>query len=171
MLDKHVSLIQEVDLLIAEAAQLKEGGPCFTIFHRHWVPGTVCCPGEEVSVITLAHRAHEIFLPLSLAERLLFDYLGHLRLPQSASQIEAGMRAEFYARHGWHASMSSKQTRKFARSGIRVYVQRIRKVLARGFRKAGVHLDPAEVLISERTVGNEVTYRLKGSVEWLHSRS
>src|SRR5579862_1471015 len=162
MSDKHIWLIQEVDLLIAEAAQLKEVGPCFTIIHRHWVPGTACCAGEEIAIVALAHRAHEIFLPLSLAERLLFDYLAHHWLPKTATQIETDMRRiDFYVHHGSNASRSNQMTRRFARSGVKASVHKIRQALARTFKEAGLNLDPAEVLISERMTGNEVMYRLK----------
>ena len=171
MSDRFIPLIQEVEFLIAEAVQLEDVGPCFTILHRNWMPGTVCCPGEQVALVELNHRADGIPLSLPLAERLQFDYLGRYRLPQSAAQIEAGMRTDaFCVNHARNAGISSRQTRKFARSEIRVYIQRIRKALEDAFKEAGIKLDPADVLVSERTTGNEVSYRLKGSVEWIHSR-
>jgi hypothetical protein len=73
--------------------------------------------------------------------------------------------------HASNVRTSNRQTRKFTRSEIKVYVQRIREALARALKEAGINLDPAEILLGESTVGNEVTYRLKGSIEWIHSRS
>ena len=168
MPNNFVLLIREIEFLIADSTQLKETGPCFTILHRYWVPGTVCSPGEEVALIELGFG---LSLPLPLTARLLVDYLGHYRLPQSAAQIEAGMRSNpFYANHAYNVKTSSRQTRRFARSEIRVYIERIRKALEPVLEKAGINLDPAEVLVAESTVGNEVSYKLKASVEVIHSR-
>jgi hypothetical protein len=164
-------VIQEVDFLLDEATQLREVGPCFSILHRYWVPGTICHPGEEVSLVVLDHSGSGTSLRLSLAERLLFDYLAHYRLPQSAAQIEAGMRSNgFYVKHAQNVRTSCKQTRKFSRSEIRVYIRRIRDALRRALVEAQIHLDPAAILIGERTSGNEVVYRLRGSIELVHSR-
>ena len=47
--------------------------------------------------------------------------------------------------------------------------KRIRAALQLAFREAGLELDPQRVLVSERTVGNEVGYRLRATVEWVHN--
>ena len=45
---------------------------------------------------------------------------------------------------------------------------RTREALGLVFQDAGVSLDPFEILHSEETLGNEVGYRLKARVEWVH---
>jgi len=53
------------------------------------MPGSDCLPGEEIVAVSLMYRGREYHLQLSLALRMLFDFLArHSRLPQSARQIE-----------------------------------------------------------------------------------
>src|ERR1035441_9704188 len=94
-------LLHYIDLLFAEMAELRSSGPHFRIYHRFRKPGTDCAPGEEILAVCLVHRGREYHLRLSLALRILFDYLArHSRFPQSASQIAAGVRADrFSAQH------------------------------------------------------------------------
>jgi hypothetical protein len=109
-------------------------------------------------------------LRLSLALRLLFDYLARLsHLPQSATQIEAGIRAErFYTQHASAVMGNGKFTRSIPRSYVRVYIERLSSALENVLGEAGLLTDPRAVLLSERTVMNEVGYRLKASFEWVH---
>jgi len=145
-------------------------GPRFRIVHRFREPGADCLPGEEISLIVLIHRGREYLLPISLALRILFDYLArHRRLPQNAVQIVSGMQADaFYVRHGANAQTGARQTRRFSRSAIKEYVKRLRRLLQVAFREAGLKLDPFAVLVSKPTEGNEVHYRLRATVEWIH---
>lgn len=168
--DELEKIIEEVDLLVAELRELNENGPHFRILHRFRAPGTDCAPGEEVAGVYLVHRGREYFLKLPLALRLLFDYLArHTHLPQSATQIEAGIRAErFYAEHAAAVMGAEKFTRSIPRSYIRVYMERLRLALAEVFRKAGLRIDVHAVLMSQETVMNEVGYQLKASFEWPH---
>jgi len=169
MNDKFAQVIEEVELVLAESAQLIETGPQFRIVHDLHVPGTNCRAGEEISVILLVYRSRVYLVKLSLALRILFDYLARHRLPQSAAQIEAGIRRDFFAaRHGANARTRQKQTRRVSRSGVKEYVKRIRQALGMAFQEAGLNLDPTGVLVSEETVGNEVIYRLKAAVDWTH---
>jgi hypothetical protein len=138
--------------------------------HGFRIPGTECLPGEEVAAIYLVHRGREYLIPLPLTLRLMFDYLAkHSRMPQSASQIQRGFRADpFYRRHGTNAEHGATLRRQIARSGVRVYIDRIRKALALTFLDANIALDPRTVLLSQETVMYEVGYCLKGSFQWAH---
>jgi hypothetical protein len=130
----------------------------------------LCAPGEEILIVYLVHRGKLYPLRLSRALRMLIDYLAkHSHLPQSASQIEAGMRADpFYMKHGTNAMLQNGLKRRISRSAIKEYVKRLRLALTFAFREAGLNLDPRWVAVSEPTVSNEVGYRLKVTVEWFH---
>lgn len=140
----------------------------FRILHRFRKAGSICLPGEEITAVYLLHREREVLLPLSLALRLLFDYLGHHRhLPQNAAQIAAGIKASaFYRNHGMNAGLPTR--RKISRSAVKEYVKRIRKALNIALRRRTQPVDASRLLISAKTVGNEVQYRLCAPVEWKH---
>jgi hypothetical protein len=165
-------VIQEIEVLLAESAQLAASGPHFIILHRLWERGSNCLPGEEIAGIWLVYRGREFQLRLSLALRLLFDHLARRRwLAQSASQIESAMKADaFYARHGTNVRTSTRQTRRITRSAIKTYIQRIRKALRSAFEEAGVQVDSANVLASRPTEGNEIAYQLRATIAWVHTR-
>jgi len=76
--------------------------------------GMECHTGEEVTAVCLVHRGREILVPLTLALRLLFDYLArHRHIPQSAAQAVAGMRATcFYVNHGANVRTKTRQSCK-----------------------------------------------------------
>jgi len=101
---------------------------------------------------------------------MLIDYLAkHSHFSQSASQIEAGMRADpFYIRHGTNAMLHNGLKRRISRSAIKEYVKRLRLAIELTCKESGLSLDPRQVIASEPTVMNEVGYRLKGTVEWFH---
>ena len=168
--DELMTIIEEVDVLVAEIRELNSEGPHFRILHRFHQPGSDCVPGEEIAGIYLVFRGREYFVRLPLALRLLFDYLArHSHLPQSASQIEAGIRADhFYMQHGATVMGTDKFTRSIPRSYVRVYVERLRLALENSFREAGGLMDAGAVILSQVTVMNEVGYRLKASIEWRH---
>jgi hypothetical protein len=159
-----------VDLLIAEISHLRSAGPHFRIVHRFRMPGSDCLPGEEIVAVLLVYRGHEYQLRLSMAQRLLFDFLArHSRIGQSARQIELGIHADGFCQH--HAKNANGRTvhiRRIPRSGIRVHIQRIRRALSFAFKEAGMGIDPCKVLIAEDTAGNETLYRLKSICSWTH---
>jgi hypothetical protein len=134
------------------------------------MPGTSCAPEEEILAILLVYRGREYHLRLSLALRILFDYLArHSRLPQSARQIELGIRADdFYKRYAANATGRTVLTRRIPRSAVKVYIKRLHLAFSLAFQNAGMRIDPADVLISRKTVGNEVGYQLKASCDWTH---
>lgn len=170
MKDQFEGVIQEIEFLLAESAWLRARGPHFQIDHRFRKAGTICQVGEEVFAVWLMHQARPYQLKLPLALRILFDYLAHHAThAQSAMQIETGIRGDgFYARHGANASASHRLVRRFSHSAVKVYVQRIREAFRLAFDEARLTLDPSQVLVSERTVGNEVGYRLKATAIWRH---
>jgi fructose-1,6-bisphosphatase len=163
-------IIDEVDLLVAEIHETSACGPHFRIVHRFRKAGTVCTPGEEIVAAYFVHHGREYHLRLSLGLRILFDYLArHSRLPQSAAQIEAGIRADnFYAQHGAAVLGHRRYSCNIPRSYVRVYAERLREAIEKVFREAGLSMDPHTVLLSEETVMNEVGYRIKASFEWMH---
>lgn len=149
---------------------MRSRGPHFRIYHRFRRPGTDCSPGEEIFAVCLVYRAREYGLPLSLALRILFDYLArHSRWPQSAAQIEAGIRTDrFYTQHAATVMAREKLTRDIPRSYVRVYIERLRLAIKSTFGKVGLQVSPHDVLLSEETVMNETGYRLKATCEWEH---
>jgi hypothetical protein len=151
-------------------AELRSSGPHFRIYHRFRKPGTDCSPGEEILAVCLVDHGREYHLKLSLALRILFDYLArHSRFPQSASQIEAGVRADrFSAQHAAAVMSASASTRSISRSCVKVYIERLRKALEMVFRETSLQIAARAVLLSQQTVMNEVVYRLKASFEWTH---
>jgi hypothetical protein len=168
--DDLVIVGRRVDVLLAELRQLGASGPHFRIVHRFREPGRDCGPGEEVAAVFLNHRALEIVVPLPLTLRLLFDFLaGYSHLPQSAAQISGAMHADpFYQKHGAYVRTGATLTRKISRSSVKEFIKRIRQALEQTFREANLAVDPRTVVVSERTVGNEVGYRLRATVEWIH---
>jgi len=169
MSDSQKIIVEKVDLLLAELVELRSRGPHFRIRHRFGrIAG--CSPGEEISVIILVHRGREYCLHLPLALRLLFDYLArHSRFPQSAGQIEVGIRANpFYTEHASAVMGKTKFTRRIPRSAVRVYVQRLRIAIADAMHEAGLQIDPLTIVVSQETVMKEVGYRLKATFEWVH---
>lgn len=172
MYDRVSGLIEEVEFLATEQRVLAATGPQLRIIHRHHDGGSGCRPGEEVALISLVHRFRDVPLGLTLALRIFVDYLArHRRFPQSAAQIEAGIRADaFCLRHGANAKTTRRLTRRFSRSAVKGYVNRIRHAFMVAFLDAGLNLNPLDVLVSEHTEGNEVMYRLRASFEWIHLR-
>jgi hypothetical protein len=168
--DEFLPIIDEVDLLVAEIGELRECGPYFRIYHRFHKLGTVCAPGEEITAVFLVHRGKEYHLPLALSLRILFDYLArHSGLPQSAAQIESGIRADrFYTQHATTVMGKDKFTRSIPRSCVRVYIERLRSALENVFLEAGLLVDAHAVVVAEETVMNEVGYRLRATFDWVH---
>jgi hypothetical protein len=168
--DSLTPVLDKVDLLIAEMKHLRLAGLHFRVVHRFRMPTTHCWPGEEIVAVSLIHRGREYHLRLSLALRILFDYLArYSRVPQSARQIELGIRADdFYTRHAENATGRTIITRRIPRSAVKVYVKRLHRAFSLAFRDAGIRIDPGKVLISQKTVGNEVGYQLKASCDWIH---
>ncbi|MBV9760288.1 MAG: hypothetical protein JO340_06985 [Acidobacteriaceae bacterium] len=163
-------VLEKLDLLLTEAALLQASGPHFRIVHRFRKAGILCGSGEEIACVHLMHRSREHVVPLSLTLRVLFDYLAkHPRWPQNASQIAAGIAADpFYRKHGANAGSQAKLTRSVSRSGVKELIKRIRRALDLVCREASLCLNPEDVLCAEKTVMNEVGYRLKANCQWIH---
>jgi hypothetical protein len=163
-------IVHGLKLLRAEFAELWLQGPRFIVVHRFWQPETVCTYGEAIADARLLHRGKAFSLGLSTRPLLLFDYLArHMCLPQSASQIVAGISVDpFCQQHGYHADLHENINKKLSRNAIKQQVVRLRAALRSAFRDAGLNIDPDRVLTAEEIAGNEVRYRLKASVEWQH---
>lgn len=163
-------VLNKVDLLIAEISHLRSSGPHFQILHRFRLPGSDCLAGEEIAAALLVYRSYEYQLRLSLAQRLIFDFLArHSRLAQSARQIELGMRADPFCKlHAKNANGRTGLTRRIPRSSIKEHIRRLHQALEIAFHEAGMGIDPRSVLIVQDTVGNEVGYRLKATCSWTH---
>lgn len=170
MPDERELVVRAADLMAAERAELAMSGPPFLVLHRFWQPGTRCTPGEAIADIRFLHRTGEVSVPLSLRLTLLFDYLArHQHLAQCAAQIAAGLTVDpFTRRHGSYARATASLSKKVSRTSVKQQIMRLRAGLQWAFRKAGLSLNPARVLISEQTTGNEVRYRLKALVSWQH---
>jgi hypothetical protein len=164
------SVLNAVDLIVEEVKRLRSRGPHFRIIHRFRMPGSHCLPGEEIFAVFLVYRGREYQLPLSPAQLLVLDFLAkHSRVAQSAKQIELGIRMDdFYIRHGMNAKSRSLLVRRIPRSAVREHIKRIHLGLDLVFREANLLLDPFKVLTIERTVSNEVHYRLRASCQWTH---
>ena len=164
MSDSINLVIEEVDLLLAEAARMQARGPHLIIIHRWQELDGHCLPGEEIAAARVMFRGREFDLDLGLGPLILLDYLARFRwLPQRASQVAAALNADtFCLQHGANAPRSRKQTRKFTHGAVKVYAGRIRNAMAVAFEEAGITLDPFVVLASEPG------YRLNASVEWIH---
>jgi len=162
-------VVEEIDFLLAEAAQLIATGPHFRIWHRFRRAGTDCSPGEEVAAVWLMQGGRRYTLSLTTATLIMFDYIArHRALPQTASQIESGLRRMlFYAKHG--SRSGRRRHRRFVRTTVKEYVKRIRRAIAAALKKARVPMKSQTVLASRRTVGNEVGYQLKATITWVHT--
>jgi len=150
---------------------LKAADLHFKIWHRFRAPGTECAKGEEVAACSLVSNQSEFYLPLSLALRLVFDFLArHRHVPLGAAQIAASFKADpFYREHGCNAMKGGSLIRLVSISSVRVYIERIRRALTLAFGEANLLIDPCHVLVSQETVTNEVGYRLRGTFEWMHT--
>ncbi len=160
-------ILKAVDLLIAEINHLRAAGLHFRITYRFGTPQTIGrVPGQEIFAIFLVHRGREYQLRLTLAQRLVFDFLAnYCRVAQSARQIEFGIRTnEFYSAHAMNATGREGFTRKIPRSSITEHIRRIHTALGIVFREAGLGIDPHSVLIVQDTVGNEALYKLKATI-------
>jgi hypothetical protein len=126
-------------------------------------------PGEEVLAIFLVYRGREYQLRLSAALLLLADYLlRHSRCAQTATQISIGIHDGygFYAEHGTNGRR--QRIWRIPRSAIREDVKRLKRALAAVFKQANVGVDPADVLVTQDTVSNQVLYRWKCRPEVVH---
>jgi hypothetical protein len=165
MSDRLDLVIEEVNLLVAEAAKMKARGPHFVIIHRWQRPGTDCLAGEEIVSARFMPHGRTFELELAVGPLIVLDFLArHRWLPQNASRIAASLnRDPFYSHHGANAPTSRKQTRKFTHGAVKVYVERIREAMTLAFTGGGVNLDPLLVLVS-----TPAGYRLKATVDWIH---
>ena len=173
MSSSHAAILRAVDVILYERAALLRQGPCLTITHRLWIPGTLCLPGEEVLGVELRHRARAMALPLSLQLRLMMDYLArNQQQGQSASQIAAGINSHpFFQRHAANTPGRIDLRKRFSRAAVKQQIMRIRRVLDLAAWRVGLMLCSSRILVSETSDTNETHYRLKAVVGWRHIQS
>jgi hypothetical protein len=161
-------IVYKAEYLLLERSILASFGVRLQIIHRFRIADVRCHDGEEVAAVLLVHGSRSVQIGLSLALRLIVDYLArHRNIGQSASQVAAGIRtSSFYRNHGANSGASSR--RKISRTAIKEYVKRIRRALSSALREVGLDVNPTQILVSHRTEGNEVLYKLRAAVEWLH---
>lgn len=151
MVERSILVLEEIDVLLAERAELAAMGPQFRINGN-----------ESVSAVWFVYRTQEYEVRLSTATYILFSYLvEHRRVGQSASQIARGIQHSVLYREYRASNKRKKRKIRFHRTTIRMYVKRIRIALCRAFDSANVVLDPAAVLVSQTTDANEVAYKLR----------
>jgi len=156
-------------LLVPDVGQVAPAR--FIVTHGNHEPGTLCLPGETVEKVSLLSREREFPLPLSPTGLLLFDCICRYRLtPLTSSRIEKIMKSDlFYLNHG--ANLHDRRVLHQAlpsRASIKVYVYRIRQLLAKALAKAEMLVAAQAVLVSEETDSNVVVYGIKATVETLH---
>lgn len=165
-------LLEVVDLALTERREREAKGPCLAILHRYWNAATICAPGEEIASVSLLSRQRSCQLRVSHRGRVMLDLLArnqHLGL--TAEQIASLTRSErFYTFHGCNGSREGMLTCAISRSAVRVYVDRLRKEIARAANELHLTISPAKVIESLSTTSRETLYRLRASVVWQHEQ-
>lgn len=169
---RHVVRLKDaVDYLIAKRHSLFMP-PRLVIVHGHRRPGTLCLPGESIESAFLQYSAPELSIPvrLSLAGLMLCDCMVRFhRTPLSIGRMERILRTDpFYRRLGANSFGRIKDSPKFARSSLRVYVARLRKQIAKAIMEGGSLLSVEGALVSETTDSNVMVHRLALPVRIVH---
>lgn len=169
MQSRRDPILDSVELLVHELAEQRPRGLGFRVIHCFRKPGTICGPGEEIAAVPLVHQGREYWLPLPLSLRILFDYLARARYPQSAAQIVSGIRRNpLYVSDNATSKHERRRALPIPRSFVRVYIERLRLAIRKTLNEAGLTIEARDVLLSQRTVTNEMGYRLLGHCEWIH---
>jgi hypothetical protein len=170
MNDEFAAVLQKVDLLLAESSKMKSRGPVFRIVYRFREAEATCLPSEEIAAVSLVVRTHELPLPLSPTQFVLFDYLArHRHIAQTVDQILAGIRTDrFFTKLGANVGSRKSQAIRISRGSVKQQIRRIRLAIVKVSRQAKIPLDPDRILISEKTVENSVRYRLRAEIVWEH---
>jgi hypothetical protein len=169
MQDNFTPILQKIDLVIAEQAQISASGPHFVIVSQCSCQKSERALQEEVGDILLLHHGRRFSLPLSRRLGVLFDYLGrHRHLAQSATQIAIGMSVDASCRRGGERPGTRGGSRITAsRTAVKQQILRLRQALSHTFDEAALTLEATRVLVSQETVTNEVRYRLKARIDWV----
>lgn len=170
--DAVIKIVEELEFLEAEKRRMRERGPHFRIVLRCSEPFVPCDGHEEISALYLVHARNSVQLRLGETLSILFNYLArHNRFAQTAKQIARGTHPrDIRVRSRISADLSGRSSGIPARY-VRVYIDRIREALGAALTEAGLDSRPESVLLSEKTVLNEVGYRLRATVEWHHITS
>lgn len=162
--------VEEIEYLLAKRKLRIVERPRFVVVHGYHRPETTCLHGETVEQVLLAFHAKKIPLRLSPTGLLISDCLARYRYtPLSAAHMARILSSDpFYVHLGSNAAKGTSAAIKPKRTSVKVYIQRLRTQLAKGFKEAGLNLPPEKILVSETTDSNVVVYRLNASVEFIH---
>jgi len=162
-----VTLIEAVELILAEDALVSKRIPTFRI--EHGFSQGACAPGEEVTAVQCLRVGMKFQLHLALAERLVFNLFGQNRtIAMDAAQVVSGLGGWFFRDHARNSG--NRQIVKVRVPTVKVIVQRIRKAMAVAFDKAGTPFNPYDVLQSFHAEGtNRVLYKLNAAVLFEHT--
>jgi hypothetical protein len=161
------TLLEAIELLLAQMQELKRNGPLFQIIHRF--SRGLCAPGEEIAAIMLMHDGSSYQLPLGLTQRFVFDFLAqHRRIALDSSQIASGLSGDqFYRMHA--ANSGQRQYKQIRRPTVKVLTQRIRKAVSRALAEVQLPFDAVDILRSCPAEGSRVVlYRLQAQIRWHH---
>lgn len=145
---KRDPLMEMIEVLAAEYADLVANGPRFTI---------ICgdAPGRKPAAVLLVHRGRPYNLRLSEALLALFAYLSQQRFAQSISQIRERVAEDGY----WSGRPS--------RAAVKMWLDRLRRRITETFVKAKLPVDCRSVLVCERTDSHVAVYSLRAvTTKW-----
>lgn len=163
-------LVEEVDFRLAHRRHLRERGVHLIVTHGDRIPGMLCMAGETIEDIAVAGQPQPQSLGLSHISLLLMDCLCRYRQPLTVRRIEQIMYTDpFYVQYAENRIGPNQCTAKPDRKSVRVYVPRIWTRMEKAFEESGLAIDPRQILLQGMTDSNVVTYRLKATVEVLHS--
>jgi hypothetical protein len=167
---KFDPLVEAVEVVLTERRELEARGPCLAILHRLWNPQTICAPGEEIAAVHLVSRTRHCQLRLSNRGKVMFDLLArNSHLGINSQQIADLTRSErFYVFHGSNGSCVRTLRCDLSRSSVRVYIDRLRKEIARAAAELQLTITPSNVIESLATNSRETLYRLRARVIWQH---
>jgi hypothetical protein len=150
---------------------VSEARPRLIVLHGHHQAVKDCLPGETIERAWLFVRSDAIPLRISGNGLVLLDVLARKKpQPLTAAHIERILAADaFYLHLGANGLWAEKQKVRLTRRTIKIYIERLRKQMGKALKKAGLFMQPDDVLVSEETeLLNVKAYRLAISCEFVH---
>jgi hypothetical protein len=166
-------IVEEIEYLRAKRAWTSGSRPRLIVSHGHHQAVKNCLPGETIERSWLSVRSDEIPLRLSGNGLVLLDILARKKPhPLTAAHIERILAADpFYMHLGANGVSAEKQKIRLTRKTIKIYIQRLRKQIGKVLKKAGLTMQPEEVIVSEETeLLNVTAYRLAIPCEFVHQQ-
>jgi hypothetical protein len=166
---RFYELREQLEFLLAKHRGQRARGLHLIVTHLDQAPSTLCAPGEMIGDIAIGGVAEPHSLGLSHMSLLLFDCLCRRRMPLTAIGIEQIMNTDpFYVHYAANRIGGNPVIARPDRRTVRVYVPRIRRRIGIVLARLGLAIDPADVLISDQSESNVLTYKVKATVEVLH---